>query len=278
MTKEKCIVGLATGDWHVGSQYAPCPKRFLTSYDSRHRPNTAQSYLNECHADMADNLPKLDWITLGGDMIDGTQPKSAGAYIWEPMPMFQARAAAEMLQPVLARLKKGGRVYSLQGSGYHDGETCEWAEWLAEHVGAEPAGPHRARPWLLMDVGGVTLDFAHRNSHMIRYKTTALAREIEFAIDRCAKTGEQGPHGVIRHHSHGEFNTAGLGLHVARECPPWQLQSHYAQMSISPNRYYSAHIGSVLARVYPDRLAQHRRPVVFEELLYPHPRPTRESV
>jgi len=278
LTKEKCIIGLATGDWHVGSQWGLCPQRFVTSYESEHRPNRAQSYLGECFEHMVSSLPRLDFIVSGGDMIDGTQPKSAGAYIWEPMPMFQARAAQVLFAPILAKLAKGGHVYAVQGTGYHDGDTCEWAEWLAEHIGAEVAGPHRARPWLLLDAGGITLDCAHRNSVMIRYRTTPLAREIEFALDRCARTGEQAPHGIIRHHSHGEYNTAGLGLHVACECPAWQLQSHYAQMSISPNRMYSAYIGSVLVRVYPNRLAEHRRPVEFEPLLYPHPKPAREVV
>jgi len=258
--------------------YAPCPEGFQTSYEAYHRPSFAQSYLNECFADMVERLPKLDFLSLGGDMIDGVQPKSAGAYIWEPLPMFQARAAYVMLQPLLAKLKRGAPVYSVQGSGYHDGEVCEWAEWLGQQVGATPGGPHYARPWLLVDVGGVTLDVAHRNSTMIRYRSTPLAREIEFAIDRCAKTGEQAPHGIMRHHSHGAFNTAGLGLYTACECPPWQIQSHFAQTSISPNRLYSEYIGSVLVKVYPDRLAENRRPVVWEEQLYPHPKPARESI
>jgi len=278
LPRERSLVGLAIGDLHMGSMYAPCPAEFLTSYDSTHRPNVAQEYLNECWADMCAGLPKLDFLTLGGDMIDGTQRKSEHASLWEPLPMFQARAAYVMLEPILAKLKRGAPVYSVQGSGYHDGEVCEWAEWLGQQVGAIPAGPHYARPWLLVDVEGVALDVAHRNSTMIRYRSTPLAREIEFAIDRCAKTGERAPSAILRHHSHGEYNTVGLGLHVACECPPWQLQSHFAQMSISPNRLFSAYIGSVLVRVYPDRLADHRRPVVFEELLYPHPHPTRERI
>lgn len=262
----------------MGSMYAPCPAGFATSYDSLHQPNQAQAYLNECYADMAAKLPRLDWIELGGDMIDGTQPKSAGAYIWEPLPMFQARAAAVMLEPILAKLKKGGRVYAIQGTGYHDGDTCEWAEWLAEQVGAIRAGPHRARPWLILDVGGIGLDFSHRNSVTTRYRSMPLSRELGFMLERCAKSGESPPYGIIRHHSHGEFNAVAQGLRQACECPPWQMQSHFAQMSTSPNRLYSEYLGSVLVRVYPDRLAEHRRPIVWEELLYSHPKPTRESV
>jgi hypothetical protein len=243
-----------------------------------HQPNPGQKYLNARFAEMSARLPKLDFLVLGGDMIDGTQPKSAGAYIWEPLPMFQARAAAVMLEPIVAKLKKSGKAYALQGSGYHDGEVCEWAEWLGEKLGVEVAGPHRARPWLILDVGGIALDFAHRNSPTTRYRSMPLSREIGFMLERCAKAGESTPHGIIRHHSHGEFNTVGHGMHVACEIPPWQMQGHYAQMGISPNRWRSEFLGSILIHVYPDRLADCRRPVVWDERLCHHPKQKRERV
>ena len=123
------------------------------------------------------------------------------------------------------------------------------------------------------------LDLAHRLSVTIRNRTMALDREIEFALVRCARTGEQPPSAIIRHHAHCEYVTAGLGMEVGVAVPPWQLQTEFAKSSISPNRYYSAYFGSVLARIYPDRLKDCRRPVVFDDsFLYEHPRPITEKL
>lgn len=279
MAREIEYVGLLLGDLHVGSKYAPCPAEFETSYDSIHRPNVGQEYLNECFAHMVEErLPKLDFLSLGGDIIDGPQPKSSGAYIWEPDSQFQARAAKQLLEPVLGKLKRSAPVFVAEGSKYHDGVVREWAEWLGEQVDGVREGPHYAAAWRIFEVDGIPLDVAHRNSHYTRYKSTPLDREIGFAIERCHEAGEVTPYAIIRHHSHGPFDTVGRMLRVACECPPWQMQSNFAQTSISPNRYYSPYLGSVLVHIYPERLAQYRRPVVFEGILYPHPKRARHQI
>jgi hypothetical protein len=106
-----------------------------------------------------------------------------------------------------------------------------------------------------------------------------LDREIEFALTRCARTGERIPSAIIRHHAHCEYVTAGLGMQVGVAVPPWQLQTEFAKSSISPNRYYSSYFGSVLARIYPARIKNCRRPVVFDDsLLYEHPVPRIERL
>jgi hypothetical protein len=271
---ERCFTGLHVGDVHVGSMVAPCPEGFETSYDSIYQPNVAQLYLNQCWAEMLRRLPPLDYVSFGGDLIEGPQWKENHHLIWEPSELSQARAALLLLQPILGKLKPGGKVWYVRGTKYHVGEVGLWDEWLAERLGAEQRHGRYTRTWLNADVCGIRLDTAHRNSSMLRYRATPLNRELEFAENRCSKTGDQPPHGIIRHHSHGEYNTVGLGMRVAVECPAWQLQTEFAQSSISPNRLFSAHFGSVLAYIYPDRLRDLRRPVVWgDELLFKHPTP-----
>ena len=294
MTKEPEYVGLHLGDLHSGSQVAPCPVKFETSYGSLYQPNKAQEYLNECWKDMIKRLPSLDYIVFGGDAIEGNQPKEAGNLVWEPNIISQTEAAIIMLEPVVDKLKKGGKVWWIRGSKYHVSEVGNMDELIArfgtamgrdvrqiddqDESIAQKMGAHKiegkySRRWLLIDVGGIVIDIAHRVSVVIRNRTMPLDREIEFALVRCSRSGEEAPFAIVRHHAHCEYVTAGLGLRSAVVVPPWQLQTEFAQSSISPNRYYSAYFGSVLARVYPDRVKVNRRPVVWDDsLLFEHPK------
>lgn len=294
-TEERHYVGLHLGDLHVGSMVAPAPKNYRTSYESIYQLNDAQEFLWDCWQEMTQRLPMLDYISFGGDIIEGKQIKEGGNLIWEPNLLYQVEAARVLLEPVIAKLKPTGKTWYIRGSKYHVEELGNMDELVArygshaipdtsdeEHMdeelatklGAQERGGRRSRRWLLIDIDGVRLDISHRCSVVMRNRTMPLDREIEFSLTRCGRTGEQAPHGIVRHHAHCEYVTAGLGLQTGVAIPAWQLQTEFAQSSISPNRYFSAYFGSVLAHIYPDRLQDARRPIVWDDrLLFEHPKP-----
>lgn len=270
--------GLVIGDLHAGSMFAPCPEGFVTSTDSVYQPNGCQLYLNTCWRHMCDTLPALDWLVLAGDMIDGEHPKDGGRFVWEVDPLAQVMAALEMLRPVIAKLRNGAPVYILEGSRYHVGIGALGDEALGRVMGLAARGAYVRRPWLLLDVDGVTLDIAHRQSTATAYPISALERELQAAMMRAARGDEAAPYGIIRHHTHNEYLVAARGLRVACAVPAWQVQTHFAQVSISPNRLWSAYIGSVLVRVDGEAIHRLQPPVSFEPILYRHPQTKKEKV
>lgn len=263
--------GLAIGDLHSGSQFAPFPDGFQTSYNAVYKPNIGQEYVNRCLVDMAASLPPLDFIILGGDMIDGQQPADEARYLCEPDPIWQARAAYELLAPILAKLKSGGKVFALEGTDYHDGISGSAAEGLAERCNAEP-GPdgHFAWPWLRLDVDGVVLDCAHRLSYFLRYRATALEREQGFIAEQNGWSGNVDA--IVRFHTHSEYLCLQQGLKIAIAVPGWQMQTHYAKRSLSPNRLISRWLGSVLLNVDASWRERGQAVVQPTPLLYAHPK------
>jgi hypothetical protein len=270
--------GLLLGDLHCGSMFAPCPEGFVTHTGSVHQPNICQRYLNTCWHDMCDTLPALDWLVLAGDMVDGEQPKDAAHFIWETDALYQIMAALELLKPVLARVRDGGAVYILEGSRYHTGIGALGDEALGRMLGVPRRGVWSRKPWLLLNVDGITLDIAHRQSMASVYPVRVLESELQAVLMRAATAGEVAPYAVIRHHTHNEYLVAARGLRVACAVPAWQVQTHYAQVSVSPNRLYSAYIGSVLVHVEAERLRRLQPPVWFEPILYEHPRAEKEEL
>ena len=267
---------LVIGDLHAGSPYAPFPAGFVTSYGTEHAPNPAQVYLNQCWAHMADHLPPLDCIFANGDMIDGQQPKDEGRYLCEPDPVWQARAARELLAPVLAKLKPGGKVFWREGTDYHEGRAARDAESLAEWCGAEHDHGRYAQAWKLTEIGGVVLDVAHNGPSFERYHAGALNKVMGFADENADWLG--GVDCLVRSHLHLDYWQVQHGLQIAVAVPAWEIQTHFAQKSKAPMRMISRWLGSVLLHIDPAWREMNQAPVQVTPLLYEHPRPGRETL
>lgn len=263
---------LLTSDWHVGSMYAPCPRRFQTSYGSIHEPNMAQGYLNECWQDMVGHLPYLDAIITLGDTMDGIQPKDKGKYLWEIDPERQVRAALEMGQPLLDRLRIGGTVLCFEGTCYHDGVGGVWSEVFAKQMGGiEDENGVYAHAWEPhVSIGGIDLDLAHTTSYVQVNRTMPLEREIRYML-AYAMSREDAAYGVVRGHVHSNWIAVEDGLRKALSLPAWQLQSHYAQKAKTANRTRSLWIGSALLEIDPTAMERYDSPITFKRLTYPHP-------
>jgi len=260
---------IALSDMHVGSAFGIFPQDFVLSVGSVATLNVGQEYLLECWNDMLTRIPKrFDVLVLNGDIVDGQQPKQMARELTEPDPAFQVRAAIQLLQPLAKRAKK---VFVTRGTSYHVGQGHEFEEHLAELLKAERQGNSYTRDWLLLDVGGARMDFAHHTSHMIRYRTSALSREIQFSFLLNAwKDCDL----IVRSHIHHyiQVNTEGK---IAITTPGWQLQPGYAKRSKYPHRMFPKYLGAVQISVWPDRkqgARQHSEEFIATNgILYEHP-------
>lgn len=257
-------VGLL-GDLHTGSAFAPWPAGAELSCGGTHQPNVGQSYLNERMGEIAAALPPLDVIVFTGDLIDGQMPKDRGRYLVEIDPQFQARAAYELVRPIAQRATV---VYVVEGTEYHDSDGSMWMEWLARELGAVAKDQHVAWDWLLADMFGLKWDIAHKQSIMIRYKSTAMEREMQFS-SMLSETADV----IVRSHAHfyGFVQLATDGIvQTSVSTPAWKMQGHYERTSLSPNRLYSSKLGMVVLEVEDGN-------VIPRPFLFPHP-PLRRSV
>jgi hypothetical protein len=245
------MVIVTIADLHTGSSYAPFPPDFTNSMGAVVTLNVGQQYLLECWRDFEERIPeRFDALLLVGDMIHGQNPKESAAELCEVDPEWQERAALELLAPIAERAKA---VYAVRGSPYHVGEMARWEEQLAKQLGAVPDKMgHCARAWLHLDVRGVLLDVAHRQSVTMVNLAMPIEREMRYALIRSQAEGEPAPDIVIRAHVHTykylEVDGA-LGLSV----PAWKMPSSYVMTSITPNRKRSRILGGVVLKVRPKR-------------------------
>lgn len=261
------FTSLCIGDLHVGDRWAIAPVGFQTSLGHKHQLNMGQRFVLECFRDMSERLPqRVDLLVVDGDVIQGNR---RARDIWEPDPVFQARAAAQLLSPLAKRARK---VYVLRGTEWHSGEGGQAAELVGEKLGAESDGSSYCWPWLHLDIGGIHVDVSHHQSVMTRYRTSSLAREIQFA----ALIAEWGGRAdvIIRGHSH-HFLCMNIEGDVGVSLPGWQLQNVFLQMSKMPSRRFAKWLGAVRIDFYPEKKTEPPQDageyIKIMPLLYAHP-------
>jgi len=262
---------LVISDLHVGSAYALMPKGFRASTGATVSLNTGQEYLWECWQHFLGLLPqKIDVLVINGDAVEGQNLAEECRFLAEVDPNFQARAAAELLAPVLSQVvsvDKQRQVYMSRGSRYHTGRGATTEETLGLLLAAVPGPDGRhTRPWFHLTMGGVLFDIAHHQSVTIRYRGMPLEREIGFFLERTARRGDRLPAElvIVRSHTHSGYRRYEENHRMAVATPAWKLQDDFAAMSKYPNRFASDDIGAVGFRVSGGHVA-------IEKNLYPHP-------
>lgn len=245
------LSALVLSDLHVGSAFALFPPRFTLSTGALVGLNVGQQYLYQCWQDFKARLPAtLDILVLVGDIIDGQNPREGGADLTEVKPEWQQRAALEFLAPVAERCQA---VYAVRGTHYHSGEAGAWEEALAKRLGAvpDPMGNH-APYWHHLDIEGVYLDIAHRQSATIRYGSSMLERELQFMLMRTQAEAVEPDDLILRGHVHTYRYVNDDGF-LAVSCPAWQIPASFVQRSITPNRKRARLFGGLLIKLWPGR-------------------------
>jgi len=263
---------LLLADMHVGSRWGIFPAHCHGSLDTDIQLNTSQQYLLACWERMVQEVSQHDKIllVLVGDIIDGQNLRQEGRFLCEPDPQFQARAARVLLAPLLERATK---VYLTRGTPYHTGSAGQDEEFLGEIIGAEKGTDGRCvRGWLLLRIGNVLLDIAHRQSYSLRYRSTTLERELGFALERIGAGQDMiAKLCIVRAHTH-IFRLVDDGSNLVISLPSWKLQDEYAQTSVAPNRTLPAWLGAVGLHFQGGEISN------VIKYLFPHPRPTTVTI
>ena len=123
------------GDLHIGAQGAPWAP-YMRENGAWITPSPAQEYLLECYNEYwkwVEDTGGCDTVLLGGDLIDGVNPKQSAEDLSTPEIKEQRRNAIAMLKPHC----EGRKVLSVDGSRYHIGLEQSNDELIAEALGAQ---------------------------------------------------------------------------------------------------------------------------------------------
>lgn len=267
--KRDYLYGLALADLHIMHATGLAPvDGWVTSTGNVLQPNEAQSYLGECWAHLVDRLPKrLDFLFLVGDMVEGRNPIDQARELSEVDPEFQARAATEVLQPLVDRTSA---IFMVAGSDYHAGRGSRNEEALGRMLHTRKKGPFHAPPWRIINVmDDVMFDVAHTQSYMMRYRSTPMERELEFATNRKARARSSMPpiYVIVRAHTHTGYAAYEKEGALVVTLPCFKIQDIYAKKSRTPNRMVPENLGAVGFKVYKepkDGKLVHTIPYLYE--------------
>jgi len=267
----RTYVAAILADIHVGSMFALWPRGFPDSRGGSYFLNAGQQYLEGIWAEGLKVCPPLDLLLFNGDVIDGEQYHQRKRYLVDPNIECQTDAAEVLLKPWVDKLKPTGALYWTKGTKYHENGGSAWVSTLARRLGAVPdkLGDF-TRFWLNLDIDGVKMDMAHRQSFFMRYRSTPLERELDFDITQ-GELKEGVADLVIRSHVH-KFHVVADELRQAVSTPGWQLQTEFAVQSVSPNRIGPRRLGFVLLYITPHKKERGLLPIRIEPVTFPHPR------
>jgi len=276
---------LVISDLHVGGSYGLMPADFRASTGAVLNLNSGQEYLLECWEHHIKSLPQtIDALVINGDLVEGQNYSDEARFLVEVDPSFQARAAAQLLEPLLdlvPMIDGQKQLFMTRGSRYHVGRGGNTEETVGRMIGAIPGTDGRyAHSWLHLAnlARGVVFDIAHHQSYTIRYRVTPLEREIGFYLERVARQGDIPPDNlvIVRSHTHVGYRRYEEDGRMAVSTPCWKLQDDFAATSRYPNRMFSDNIGSVGFWVYPDDRPEGK--VGVARYLYAHPRLTCKEI
>jgi hypothetical protein len=252
------MVILFLTDLHIGSHCGPAPLDMLPA-----RHSEGSRYLHDILLSARKKLPrKLDYVILGGDLVDGGNRKEDGVGLWFTDSGEQEQAALELLEPFCAKAK---RVFRFKGTGYHE-------RWWRGHSNMGRGLGMAARDDGLgvadFDVDGQVLNFAHHPmGGSTLYVGTAMERETVWSSVAAAARKVVQPRWVVRGHRHcfGATITE-TGTSVLLPC--FELVTWYAQ--VKSHWRFQPSLGLVTMR--PTDMSPDGSGYVFTPDLYPLPR------
>ena len=221
---------LVVSDLHVGSIYGLLPPGFVTSEGREINLNSGQKYLWQCWEHASKTIGSVDAMVINGDAIDGLQQAQTGSELCLPLLEDQSEAAYVTLD-MMQRAVGLPRLFTIQGTEYHDSKAGREMEVISQRLGAEKysgIGVGRyCKEALDLEIGGAILNFSHGTSVASGlYRATPPDREAVWS----ALAGKQGkaPKAdvVCRSHAHIFVHVEHPSKH-ALICPCWQLQTRF---------------------------------------------------
>ncbi len=205
-------------DMHINSRVALCPPLVSLSADGGfYIPSKAQEwiyqnwllYWSDVYS-LVDSLKAELWVVMVGDLLEGYHHNS-----WQvnsPDAADQKQQALELLTPIA---DKADYLFVVRGTEAHAGRMASHEETLARALGAIPDDEIGSYTWwhLMLNVAGVTADFAHKpDTAGFRPWTgrAAAARQSAIMVARYAETGDPPPDICVFAHYHMDADS-GIG-------------------------------------------------------------------
>lgn len=175
--KEK--YGLFCGDFHCGHLVGLTPPdyqfKFLeNSTTKRNKWYKIAKSLWDNFDEILRSLPKLDFLVINGDMVEGKGKLSGGTELITSDMHEQSDMAVAVINHIRKYGKPGMKVVATLGTPYHTAPSGdEWEYIIQDKAQIDKMGAHE---WL--DVNGLIFDIKHKigNSSIPHGRFTALAR------------------------------------------------------------------------------------------------------
>lgn len=219
MTKKIAV----TGDWHHGSRFGLATREYVSEHNLK---RSDCLMLREDFMQRRDEIGKIDWLFLMGDLADGFNPSEHGEDI-----IAEESSQIRMAQEFIRSFRGSPKIIALRGSRYHRGRGGPHLdERIAENVGAIPDKRGRyASPARLKDIEGVRFSLAHKitvSKSSWQYRTTPIA--VRLVLSRLNKLEDSKPYILIRGHCH-TFSYAGFKTQMGVTCPCYSTESTFAE-------------------------------------------------
>jgi hypothetical protein len=233
---------------HVGSMYALCPPRVVTS-KGEHIALPQQLKIYEFWEQLARKWKnKLDYLVLNGEPIDGIgRNGSRGQDCWDIDVTYQMRAANQCLD----MFGKPTR-YMTQGSSYHtiiDGQSID--EFFGERYGFIKNPKYNCyapKEWDL-PVDGILFSFSHVAAYTRVFPYLAPSgNELRNFLMQVALGEREKPDIIVRSHVHYAFDyRIGNSIHVI-QTPGWKLPDSFI-LNKTPAGYITSQIGMYVVKI-----------------------------
>lgn len=227
---------LVLSDLHVGSTVGLMPPNFETVEGNKIEQNSLQRFLWASWQAMlrwaeAETAGANYAVVINGDLIEGDHHGTK--QIWSKDTSDHVAAAAELLQPVLAR---ASHFFIVQGTESHtNNHEVSIGKILRAQTNPDTGLPAFSR--LHLTVHGCRCAFSHHIGTATRSwtKATALAAALAEERTQAIKNGEAVPQVVVRSHRHTfDSYTDGRGLAVVT--PPWQMLTRFGHKVVPDAR------------------------------------------
>ncbi len=236
---------LAVSDLHAGSSVGLWPPG-ITGHNGTPLPqNPYQEWLYKCWQAMLKEAKerKPDAVVVVGDPLQGGRGKDAQST--SQRGDLQFRAAKALLEPLVQpMIKRGGKLYVVAGTEWHDGPGAENVEVLAEALGAvkdsETDQYSRWELWLKMceQDSSPVVHFTHHIgvSGVPWGEATAPLRDLHILLGELARSfKDQAPNVklIVRAHRHRMIYVQAPPDIGALVLPGWQLRTSYVYKKAS---------------------------------------------
>jgi predicted phosphodiesterase len=199
-------------DLHCGSLYGLTPSAWHTRQSRQHYRYQREAW--GTYLDMCRRWNRPDILVCVGDAINGAEAKQGGAELICVDRNQQVQMATIALEQWEAK-----RVVMVYGTAYHVGQGAEDYEYnIAKNLDASIEGH------MFLKAEGLVFDIKHKiGTSSVPYgRSTAISREVVWALIKEAKSGWPKVDVVVRGHAH-YFRWVEEAGKTAFICPSLQL-------------------------------------------------------